>query len=189
MQTKSAALLGYENLKKYAYVVPPPKNSAIPPTPPAAGRISSPTPYASTPKAEEHTRQTRTQETATEKKAFDDNLAGILGAIGGGVGGYALGTKVLEPLLARKERSIEHMLAQGQDSLKNIRKAKAGAPLGAAAIGALVLATIAAKRARAKEQEKLIHEQLLRQQLRENPALGPYGITANEVLPFNRGFY
>jgi 7-keto-8-aminopelargonate synthetase-like enzyme len=113
---------------------------------------------------------------------MDDFLAGILGAGAGGVGGYALGKKFLDPMLGRKAQ-------QAEEVARRLRKGQALAPLGAAALGALVLAAIAAANARKNERAKMEKEFFLRQQIKDSPVLSRYGITANEILPVNRGFY
>jgi len=188
---KSAAACGYEAHHKYASFVPEPKNSAVAPNPTPAGKVPAPTPFATSPLSSSSKGlgggstfkpPASPASGGTEKKAMDDFLAGILGAGAGGVGGYALGKKFLDPMLGRKAQ-------QAEEVARRLRKGQALAPLGAAALGALVLAAIAAANARKNERAKMEKEFFLRQQIKDSPVLSRYGITANEILPVNRGFY
>jgi len=204
MTEKSAALLGYEEGLKTSAFVATPQNSAVAPNPPKAGSVPSPTPAVSAPKIDTGLgsqgvgapsslgRATSTNsggDSGGTKQASDSVAAGVAGGAGGALGGYLLGSKVIDPMIGRHADELERVLASGQKRLHNMRKAQLAAPLGAAAIGALVLATIAASRARKDEREKMINEQLMQQQYMNTPYLDQYNTTANEVLPFNRGFY
>lgn len=143
--------LTYEDLYGYNYpkmsaskyspdAVTIPKPTALPKVNPLGPGVSStPTlkpegtgsPLASTEPSES------TSKSAGLLKRSDAGVLPLLGLGAGGLGGWALGKKVISPIL----ESQENQLAARMKSLQKIRKA---APMGAAAAGALLLAALTA---------------------------------------------
>lgn len=76
------------------------------------------------------------------KLATDDHLP-LLAAIGGGVGGWALGSKIVSPLVEKKIEKITEELAKKEQTLGRWRSLQKSAPLGGAIAGALLLAALA----------------------------------------------
>jgi hypothetical protein len=86
-----------------------------------------------------------------EKRADDAMLPVLAGGLGG-IGGWALGDKVLKPMLEAKEQSLAEAIVQHQKNMARVKGAKKVVPIGAAAAGALILAALAAIKARQDEQ-------------------------------------
>jgi len=107
-----------------------------------------------------------------EKLAFlDAGVSPLIAGAAGGLGGYALGKGVINPILERQRQSIISKMLRGEDILKKLEKGKAAAPVAAATIGALLLAAIAANRAKKQERQR-IQDYLLYNQLRESDMQG-----------------
>jgi len=97
----------------------------------------------------------------TTTAAFmDDGALPIAGGAAGGVGGYALGSKVLNPLIKMREATIRTQMAKGEKVLEGMARTRKMAPLVAGAISALLLATLVASKAKKNEREKIEREQL-----------------------------
>lgn len=92
----------------------------------------------------------------TTKQAFLETGLGPLfaGAAGGGLG-YMTGSHLINPILAGREAAVHNRMQQGEQMLKQLRSAKKATPWVAGAVGALLLASIAAKKAREDEREKI----------------------------------
>ena len=86
------------------------------------------------------------------KVAADEGILPLLGVGAGGLGGWALGEKVISPLLENKEKQIAEEIARKQQILGNYRKVRKAAPMGAAAAGALLLAALTAMYVKKKSQ-------------------------------------
>lgn len=78
----------------------------------------------------------------------------IAGA-GGGVGGYALGKKVVDPLLKLKQDSILNQIRRGRKIVEGLERGRKIAPLAGATVGAILLAALAAKKARQDQAEDM----------------------------------
>jgi len=125
--------------------------------------------------------------TSVPKLAFSDEGAlPLLGGAVGGVGGYMLGDKVIKPLLSRKEKSILDRIAMGDRAVAGIRKAKKIAPLGAAAIGAILLAALAARKARKKGEEDMARYLAM---TGGNANAYQYGVTPHDMVDPMSGYY
>jgi len=89
------------------------------------------------------------------KEAGDEGVGALLGVGAGGLGGWALGEKVLAPILKNKERNIAEEIARKQQTLQGYQKLRKAAPIGAAAAGALLLAALTAMYTRKKTQQEV----------------------------------
>ncbi len=92
---------------------------------------------------------------ATYKVAENDSLYPLVAAGVGGVGGHALGDKVLAPLLKMKERVLRAKLQNAQEALAALGKTQKSAPGAMAATGALLLAALTALAVKKKQNEKV----------------------------------
>ena len=95
----------------------------------------------------------------------------------GGIGGYVAGKSITEPYYNWREKNInpENLLR-----LEEIKDRRSSIPLIAAAVGALLLAAIASKKARENERDKI----------NRMTAMGAHpemGVGAGDVVPFRRG--
>lgn len=107
----------------------------------------------------------------TTTAAFmDGGTLPLAAGAGGGIGGYVLGSKVINPLIKMKEESIRQQMARGEKVLEGMGKARKAAPLIAGAISALLLATLVAHKVKRNEREKIEREQLWGSR---NPAPSP----------------
>jgi len=97
-------------------------------------------------------------------KQADEGVLPLLGMGAGGLGGWALGEKVISPILQNRERVL-------QEKLKNLQAARKVTPMGAAAAGALLLAALTMAMTKKKDAP---------QQL--DPQFAPYD-------PSGAGFY
>ena len=79
--------------------------------------------------------------------AMDEGVLPLLGLGAGGVGGWALAKKLIDPMMDKREQAL-------QEQIKNTQKWRKAAPIGAAAAGALLLAALAAVYAKQKQEEK-----------------------------------
>lgn len=86
------------------------------------------------------------------KSAEDAGVMPLLGVGAGGLGGWALGEKVIAPMIENKEKNIASEIARKQQMLQNYQKVRKAAPIGAAAAGALLLAALTAMYARKSQQ-------------------------------------
>ncbi len=88
--------------------------------------------------------------------AFLDEGLGpaMAGAAGGGLG-YLAGSKIINPIIQNREAALRHKIETGQMALAGMKKTRKASPWIAGAVGALLLATIAARKARADEREKI----------------------------------
>ena len=87
--------------------------------------------------------------------SMDEGVSPLLLGLGGGAGGYLAGKHLVNPLLDSQAKSIQAKILQGQQVIKTLEKAQKAMPLIGGAIGAIVLASIAAKKARKDERNKL----------------------------------
>ena len=87
---------------------------------------------------------------AIQKKSNDTTFP-LVAAGAGGLGGYALSEKFLEPYLKQREASLLAEILKKQQAVRNVQKIQRYAPLGAAAAGAILLAALAAVKARKSE--------------------------------------
>jgi len=125
--------------------------------------------------------------TSVPKMAFaDESALPLLGGAIGGAGGYALGEKVIKPLLSMKEKNILDRIALGEKAVSGIRKAKKIAPVGAAAIGAILLAALAARKARRKGEEDMARYIAM---TGGNANAYQYGVTPNDMVDPGSGYY
>jgi hypothetical protein len=113
---------------------------------------------------------------------LDEGISPVVAGGAGGVGGYMAGKHIINPLLESRKRSIIDKMLKGESILKKLETGTKFAPIAAATIGALLLASIAASRAKQHERER-IQDQLLYAQLQEQMGSSQ----ANEV-PFG-GMY
>jgi len=92
----------------------------------------------------------------TTKQAFLEAGLGPLfaGAAGGGLG-YLAGSHLINPIIANREALLRHKIQTGEMALAGMQKARKASPWIAGAVGALMLASLAAKKARADEREKI----------------------------------
>jgi hypothetical protein len=93
--------------------------------------------------------------TAAEKSALDPALATLIAGGAGGIGGYLAGEHVVSPLLRDREKGIEREIAEKERTLGRWRTARRYTPIALAALGAVALASLAAKRARKDERGKI----------------------------------
>jgi hypothetical protein len=104
-----------------------------------------------------------TDKTATallSKIAFlDSGVWPLIAGTGGGVGGYYLGKKVIDPLLTSRQNKIREQIARGEQWIGRMDKAKRLAPIAGATVGAILLATLAAKSAKRQERERMAQVQ------------------------------
>jgi hypothetical protein len=108
---------------------------------------------------------------------LDEGISPVVAGGAGGVGGYMAGKHIINPLLESRKRSIIDKMLKGESILKKLETGTKFAPIAAATIGALLLASIAASRAKQHERER-IQDQLLYAQLQEQMGSSQ----ANEVL-------
>lgn len=113
---------------------------------------------------------------------LDEGISPVVAGGAGGVGGYMAGKHIINPILESRKRSVIDKMLQGENILKKLETGTKFAPIAAATIGALLLASIAASRAKQHERER-IQDQLLYAQLQEQMGSSQ----ANEV-PFG-GMY
>ncbi len=119
-----------------------------------------------------------------EKHAEDATLPVLAGGIGG-IGGWALGDRVLKPMLESKEQNLADVIAKHQKNMARIQGAKKAVPLGTAAAGALILAALAAIKARQ-------YEHMAQQQQQYAPTISAYDQSGGGYVPNNAvhpGFY
>lgn len=116
--------------------------------------------------------------TKSASESTDFLLAGGLG----GAGGWLLGKKLVEPLIAEKERRLKA-------ALQNLKQTKKYAPIGAAAAGAIILAALSGMR---KKQERkssgildpqVLHNQMQAQKQQIDPRYALYDLTNSGFVP------
>ncbi len=109
-------------------------------------------------------------------KRSDDGVLPLLGLGAGGLGGWALGEKVISPMLQNKEQDILKKMQQQQKTLRNVQTVRKAAPIGAAAAGALLLAALTAMYAKRQERMHVV-----------SPAnINPYDQTGAGFAPENQ---
>jgi len=102
----------------------------------------------------------KTAEEVISKIAFlEEGATPWLAGAGGGVGGYLLGKKVVDPLLKMKQESILNNIRKGRKIVEGLEKSRKIAPLAGATIGALLLAALTAKKAKDKQIEDMLRIQ------------------------------
>lgn len=87
--------------------------------------------------------------------ALEEGLSPTLLGLAGGGGGYLAGKHLINPLLEAQTRNIQNRIQTGQQAIKKLQSAQKILPLLGGAIGAIVLASIAARKAREDERRKL----------------------------------
>ena len=93
---------------------------------------------------------------STQKLSFfDDGIGPLAAGAGGGLAGYLINEKFLDPLMRAKETKLEEILRTGENSLKGIRRARQIAPIASTAIGALLLAALTAKKVRERTEARM----------------------------------
>ncbi len=88
-------------------------------------------------------------------KRSDEGVLPLLGLGAGGLGGWALGEKVISPILENKEKNIAQEIARKQHTLQTFQKVRRAAPIGAAAAGALLLAALTAAFAKKQTRQEM----------------------------------
>lgn len=140
----------------------PPKFPSMPaPMSTSAGVPDIPKPPKASAKTEKYTGESAEMKVATindvlTKMAFleEGALPWIAGA-GGGVGGYYLGKKVIDPLLGMGQESLKQKMSMLEKIIGGLEKGRKAAPFAGATVGAILLAALAAKRAKQKERETM----------------------------------
>ena len=115
---------------------------------------------------------------------FDEGMGPLLAGGAGGVGGYLLGSKVINPLLYAKEQDILNKIRTGEKVVAGLQKSQKVAPFVAGAVSALILASLAAYKARQNEKQK-IERQLTWGQL-PTPATSGSGFNPLEQIQFGQ---
>jgi hypothetical protein len=93
---------------------------------------------------------------AHRKQAFlESGLSPLLFGAAGAGGGYMAGKHIINPLLEMKERALREKIRSGQKILSGLERSRSAAPFVAGAVGAIILATLAARKARADERAKI----------------------------------
>lgn len=113
--------------------------------------------------------------TASEKSALDPAMATLIAGGAGGVGGYIAGEHVIAPWLKHKEVDIEREIAEKERTLGRWRTARRYSPIALAALGAVALATLAAKKARTDERGKMQMQMMAGHLQPYDPTGGGYG--------------
>jgi len=88
------------------------------------------------------------------QKQADDSIFPLVAGGAGGVGGFMLADKLLNPYLKNRENALLKEIAQKQVAVDRLRGAQKFSPFGAAAAGAILLAALAAAKARKSEAER-----------------------------------
>lgn len=125
-----------------------------------------------------------------DKQSFmDEGISPLLGLGAGGLGGYALGQRVISPLLKRQENKILKQMRTGEMIVDKLRKGQRLAPILASAAGAILLASLATKKAKENERQR-ISDLLMYQQLGLLPG-GEAGFLPQQQMPVGdpRSFY
>lgn len=86
------------------------------------------------------------------EKAASEATVPMLAAGAGGLGGWALGEKLIAPALQQRESALIDAIARQEAILAKLKKARKAAPMGAAAAGAILLAALTAVKARQSER-------------------------------------
>ena len=97
----------------------------------------------------------------------------------GGLGGYAAGKAILDPYYDWRENRLEDQIASKERTLESIKGRRSMAPIIAAAVGALLLAAVASKKAKEKERDRMSRM----------TAMGAHpemGVGAGDVVPFRQ---
>ncbi len=189
---------GYNKMSAFPYV----QDAANIPKPPSQPKVPSPGPGVAgvgsmsskkpsgalgAPKAMGGTSGSSKETLAAylgEKRADDAMLPVLAGGLGG-IGGWALGDKILKPMLESKEQNLAEVIAKHQKNMARIKGAKQAVPLGSAAAGALILAALAAIKARQ-------YEHMAQQQQQYAPTISAYDQSGGGYVPNNAvhpGFY
>lgn len=95
------------------------------------------------------------------KVAENETLYPLIAAGIGGVGGHALGDKILAPLVRMRERLLHAKIQNAQESLSVLQKAHAKAPATMAATGALLLAALTALAIKKKQNQPIDYSKYL----------------------------
>lgn len=116
--------------------------------PPAGGKVAPP-------KAESSSAGSESVSDTTKKAFLEAGLGPMMaGAAGGGLG-YLAGSHLINPLLAGREAVVRGQMQRGEQLIKQLQSARKATPWVAGAVGALLLASIAAKKARQDERDKI----------------------------------
>ena len=92
---------------------------------------------------------------STKQAFLEAGLSPLLGGAAGAGLGYLAGTHLVNPYLQQRAATIQQQIQAADANLARLTAMKKASPWVAGAVGALVLATLAAKKARADEREKI----------------------------------
>lgn len=91
-----------------------------------------------------------------EKTAFlEEGLSPLWGGAGGALGGYLLGKYLVNPAAKWREKAVQSQIEHGAEMLSRLQRIQKIAPVGIAIIGAILLASLAARKAKQRERERL----------------------------------
>ena len=110
---------------------------------------------------------------SSTSKTADDSTIPVIGGLAGGVGGYALGKKVLQPMFEYKERDIANRINLMEQARAGAASAKKNAPMTAAVAGAIILAALTAMQAKKTQRNRMAPQQMM------PPAPSPQDYYAN----------
>ena len=133
-------------LRKTAASINYSPSAASIPTPPAFPKIPAPSLSVPTPGSKPKSSFPSTPKlntSASVKVSTESSAFPIAAGVGGGIGGWALGSKVIVPMLEKKITKITEELAKKEQTLGRWQELKKAAPLGGAIAGALLLAALA----------------------------------------------
>lgn len=142
------------------------QNMANIPKPPTQPRVPSPGPSIGPPNIEGDAKGalgpkmspsgtgTSSSSSGTKVAESDANSPLLAGGLGG-LGGYALGKKVLSPMFEYHEKDMGNKIQAMKRMQQGLSTAKTNAPMAAAVAGAILLAAITAIKAREKQQQNV----------------------------------